>query len=310
MSIAAQILRKIGRLGGVARTKTLAANSHARAVLTQLVASGELIRIRPGCYAIPDAPTELKIACLSGGKLTCVSAVHFAGLRTLSTPNQVHVSRDRNIGKFYLPPDLRPKLLVHREPSTWSDVTSHVQIVARTRFPVAAAYQSEIFAPWPAIFARLAVCQPLRSAVVALDSGLHAGVIDKPDVLALLDPVQHRQAIDAVSLACASSQSVLESLARLELMQAGFSVEPQVWIQGVGYVDLLVEERVVPELDGFTYHSDREQFRKDRFRDRELTKLGYIVLRFAYSEVMGHDELITSEVRAVLAGRSELRIGA
>lgn len=40
------------------------------------------------------------------------------------------------------------------------------------------------------------------------------------------------------------------------------------------------------EIDGFTYHSDREAFRRDRKRDQRLALLCWKVVRFAADEVL------------------------
>src|SRR5699024_11559156 len=83
-----------------------------------------------------------------------------------------------------------------------------------------------------------------------------------------------------------TSQSLTESLARLELQRAGYDPKPQAWIDGVGFVDLLIADAIVVELDGFSYHRDREQFRNDRCRDRELNQRLYRVLRYAFEDIV------------------------
>src|SRR5690625_7915164 len=106
--------------------------------------------------------------------------------------------------------------------------------------------------------------------------------------------------MEAVGLASPTTQSVLESLARLELVSEGLKVEPQTYVDEVGYVDLLVEDVVAVELDGYEYHRDRIQFSRDRFRDRQLRMMGYEVLRYAYDEVINSPELVVTEVRTIL----------
>lgn len=44
--------------------------------------------------------------------------------------------------------------------------------------------------------------------------------------------------------------------------------------------------KVAVEIDGYEFHSDRNAFRKDRSRDRDLTGAGWTVLRIAASEVL------------------------
>lgn len=303
MRVEKRILHRLIRAGGVGHTSELATTSYERAVLHNLAAASRITRVRSGTYALPEATDEIRIIRATGGKLTCVSAVAAIGLRTLHQPRKLHLSRSRDHGTLSLSPRLTRLTRVHREPEKWISTANPVEIVPRDYAPPRGLDLAEIFAPWPAVFARLAVCLPLQEAVVSLDSGLESGIIRKEDVLRLLDPIRHKRAWRAVSLASRSSQSVLETVARLELGTNNFQVEPQKRIRNVGFVDLLVEDFIVIELDGFAHHSDKVQFRRDRFRDRELAKLGYRVLRFAYEEVLENPGLIAAEVRALLANR-------
>jgi very-short-patch-repair endonuclease len=71
-------------------------------------------------------------------------------------------------------------------------------------------------------------------------------------------------------------------------------------------VDLVVEWRVVVELDGFAYHSGRREYREDRRRDRALVAQGYAVLRFTYEDVVSDVGIVVRAVQVSLAagGRS------
>jgi very-short-patch-repair endonuclease len=63
------------------------------------------------------------------------------------------------------------------------------------------------------------------------------------------------------------------------------------------------ERRLVVELDGYAYHSDRASFEADRRRDRELQTRGYVVLRFTYREVMEDPEAVVAALWAHLRRR-------
>ena len=65
--------------------------------------------------------------------------------------------------------------------------------------------------------------------------------------------------------------------------------EVGVWIEGVGEVDMIILDFIVIEVDGWTFHSSKEQREKDLKRDRELLRRGYVVLRFTYDDVMNGD---------------------
>lgn len=72
---------------------------------------------------------------------------------------------------------------------------------------------------------------------------------------------------------------------------------------GMDYrVDLLWREgRLVIEVDGYQYHSDREAFAADRQRDYALLISGYYVLRITYDEVRFDMTSVLAKIRAVIA---------
>lgn len=70
-------------------------------------------------------------------------------------------------------------------------------------------------------------------------------------------------------------------------LRAGMQVVQQVWIAGKP-VDALIGRRLVVQLDGYAFHSDSAQRRRDIAHDRTLIAMGYTVMRFSYQDVM-HD---------------------
>ena len=323
MEAAEKVLRRLEAAGGSARYGNLTTNRSEQRALAELVRSGVVLKFAFGCYSLPTAQQPLSILQVTKGKLTCISAVDFAGLRTLTEPKQVHVALPRNRG-LELPPEIARHTVIHRESVFWMNAINGASHLIDGSFtapqgpkmfspmhtppsngPTHTPPASVPLAPWPAIFARVAVCRPLCAAVVAIDSGLNKGLINKDEVQRLLDPNIHKDALKAVDLASPTSQSVLESVSRLQLVTKGFRVEPQKFIETVGYIDLLVEDWIAIELDGFAYHGDRSQFRNDRYRDRMLRKLGYEVLRYTYEEVINTPEVITRDVRFLLQKRHQ-----
>jgi very-short-patch-repair endonuclease len=67
-------------------------------------------------------------------------------------------------------------------------------------------------------------------------------------------------------------------------------------------------ERLVVEVDGYAYHSDRATFRSDRARDREPARRGLTVLRFADEEIAWQSQAVGEAVRMHL--RDAARPGA
>lgn len=102
------------------------------------------------------------------------------------------------------------------------------------------------------------------------------------------------------ALASAGGQSPPETLARLSLVEAGYVPSEQVSFTNVGRVDLVINDCVVVEVDGRSYHSDPAAFVRDRRRDRVLTKDGFRILRFAASEVFADRFIVAREVAGVV----------
>jgi very-short-patch-repair endonuclease len=262
------VVDEVRRRGGVVRRSSLP--RHA-AVLA--VEQGRLVVPRAGLVAVPDAPRPLLVAASVGGVLSCASAAQVHGVELLEPPGKPHVTvpRGRHVRR-------RPGLVLHVR-----DVVCEGMVTSLSRTA-----------------ADCARCLPERDAVVVLDAVLRRGV-------AVEEVRQHLwgrgcgPAREALRRADGRSGSSGESVARLALEDAGLDVVPQVRIPGVGWVDLLVEGRVVVEIDGFTYHSDAKQFAADRRRDARLAELGYRVLRFTWLDVVRDPAAIVATVQRVLA---------
>lgn len=66
---------------------------------------------------------------------------------------------------------------------------------------------------------------------------------------------------------------LLETLARTYFRQAGIHVQAQVYLDRVGYVDLLLDGWLVVELDG-RHHAEWKQVQKDHRRNNESVLQG------------------------------------
>lgn len=83
----------------------------------------------------------------------------------------------------------------------------------------------------------------------------------------------------------------------------GWTANAPVWTAGYEwYADVLfTRHRVIVEVDGFAFHSSREQFEKDRFRQNALTLAGYRVLRFTWNMITQDMAGVIATLRAALA---------
>jgi very-short-patch-repair endonuclease len=129
-------------------------------------------------------------------------------------------------------------------------------------------------------------CLPALEAVVVVDSAVRQG---KARVSGLRSRLRGPGSVEArrvLGLVDGSSGSLIETIMRLALRQAGLTVRCQVGIDGVGRVDMVIDGWLVIEVDGFAYHSERAQYRLDRARANALAVRGYVLLRFTYEDVM------------------------
>jgi very-short-patch-repair endonuclease len=138
--------------------------------------------------------------------------------------------------------------------------------------------------PLPLALAELAACAPRLDAVIAIDSALATGRMNRSEVTVLRSLMlpSRRGLLELVDGGC---QSGTETIVRMLLRSRRLRHRTQVWIDGVGRVDILVGDRLIIEIDGAGFHTGVE-FERDRCRDFELVMRGYQVLRLSYDMVM------------------------
>jgi hypothetical protein len=66
-------------------------------------------------------------------------------------------------------------------------------------------------------------------------------------------------------------------------------------------------ERLVVELDGWSFHRGRAAFERDRSRDAALQVAGYRVLRITYRRLVEDPDSVVREIRALLFRNSPAR---
>lgn len=231
--------------------------------------------------ATADTPPELIMAAEWSGRLTCVSAAKLYGLWTLDDPF-AHLwyghSAHRDYGHF-LVQERHSKRLKETLPAA----------------PITSLLDSVVHA---------LKCLPTRDALVIAESAVIKGHVQLATLDSCLKSPREAGARKVVGLIDPRSQSALETVARLLLVEAGYRVEPQFAIKGLGHVDLLVEGRLVVELDGYDFHRDKKNFAEDRRRNNVAAMQGFPTLRFTASDIFSNPGLVLNQVRAALAHRS------
>lgn len=115
------------------------------------------------------------------------------------------------------------------------------------------------------------------------------------------------QARAVVEIADGSIESAGESLLRLICRDAGIAVIPQVEIWDgdpipFARVDFLVQgTRVVLEFDGMMKYTHPDVLRAEKRREMRLRRLGYVVLRFTWSD-LSTPARVVGMIREAIAG--------
>lgn len=278
----ASILGRMDLIAGESLGPHTTAELHAlfgRRRTQAMVASGALVRVRRGVYASPHLPVPVRHAIAVGGRVTCVSAAEQFGLWAPPEPGlHVHLTRDRSR---------------IRDVDGLRNVTYSRPGLMRHWWPIGDEPTSTSTSIRDAL-AHVVRCQPRPVSVAVLDSAVHLGAITPSDARRAIRGAPRRTRLAETDLD-GRAESGIESFVRLALRDAGLRVDVQVVVPGVGRVDLLVEGRVVVEVDGRRWHHDQQA--RDYPRDLELIRRGFVVVRVDYAQVIGNLPSVVLAVR-------------
>ncbi len=264
----------LSNLGGIARWRALADAGFSHAEMVEAVRHGRVVRPHRGVYALPGVTRPRVLAEVFRALPTCVSWCATRGLPLEKPPTTLHLAVPESRGLGH----------ARRRPS--NEVTLHRCGDVSDDFPL---HHLDV----------TAMCTTPIQQVALLDAALGKGFIDGREVRLLTRGSQERRRWVA-SHVSGSAQSLGETYARVALRELGLKVEPQAHFEGAGAVDLLVEDSLVVEVDGFAFHSDQRSFAKDRQRSRVIAFSGLMTLRFTHSEVVADPGGMANEVVDVL----------
>ncbi|MFJ5961355.1 DUF559 domain-containing protein [Pseudarthrobacter oxydans] len=270
-----EVSRALERCGGAARRPALARLGVDDAALRRAVRGGVLQPDR-GLYALPTAPAGLIAVLRNRELLTCSSAAGHYNLWCLPAPGLRHV--------------------YHRRQSAVGDEAVHhagLLLPPASIRPVAALADVLIHA---------LRCLPLRESLVMVESAVTRGDMTVGFLRDRLEGRRNGKARAVLQWVDGGADSLLETLARTYFRQAGIDVQTQVYLERVGYIDLLLDGWLVVELDG-RHHADWNQVKKDHRRNNESVLQGYTALRYYYSDVVYQPEAMVAQVLAVLGRR-------
>lgn len=266
------------RRGGLAHLSVLESDGAKRVLLQRMVVTGLLLRPRRGWYALPGIDPLLLRASTLGGMITCVSALSRAGV-WCEDDHAFHLAVPINAG---------------HGPSQGAGLTTHYSL------PATQTAGLPVVSVLDALVDQFG-CQSSENVVVAIDSALNKGLIRVSD-LAELRSRTPRKYWPLIECADGRSESGLETKVRLRLGRRGLRYRTQVWIRGVGRVDILIGDRLIVETDGKEFHTGESAI-KDRERDLVLDRLGYIVIRVTYAMVMYRWDEVESAINTYISRR-------
>lgn len=244
---------------GIAHTSHLRAAGYTQYEIRRAVDAGHLERIRRSWLVSARCSPARRAAAQVSGRVTRVTAAAQLRLWSVADP-RIHLA----------------------VPSTSSRITSPDRVLR--------------WAPGPAPVARFAVEDPILNvlyqvarcvepaeATAIWEAALRRALVT---LTQLRRTAWHSTAVGTVlAMVGALSDSGVETAFLRICRSCGVEVRQQVVIDGHP-VDALIGERLVVQLDGFEFHSEPKDRRRDLRQDARLALLGYTVLRFDYQQVM------------------------
>ena len=261
-----------------------------------------LHEVRKGHFARPDAAHQVVRAARIGGVATATTASRALGIwtppdppaggeiqRGPRPPDRLRVAVLRNAARLRDPDDARRPLGTRRDVVLHWVGADDLSGTSRTRIAPPLLMLKHVF-----------LSQPPERGLAVLDSALHLRFLRRTDLPALIRLLPAR--LEPVVMAAEpAAESGTETIVRYLLRARGLKVELIVGLRGIGTVDLLVEDRLIIEVDGREFHDDDEAFGRDRTRDLHAALQRYRVLRLRWSTVLFDWPTAEAAVYAALA---------
>ena len=271
LAVALEPLGAVRWTGSMIYTYAQLREQHSRRKIDRWVAEERLVRA--GRHLVLPGTDDAIIAALGKGlRTTCLTAARHHGIWTPPGRGR-HVYGRRG----------------HPVPRAWVDHGYHH------------AWPEDDPVASPALLLEHAArcVDPVDVGILA-ESAMHLKLLHEADVAAIRR-VSPRQVQRVLAHASGLPESGSESKVRLHLLLERVPVRPQVEIEGVGRVDLLVGERWIIECDSKTHHKDKDAYVKDRGRDFNATALGYRTNRLTYEMCFPHWDVTAMWLAQVLA---------
>lgn len=260
------VIAEIERFGKVARRKDLLARGCTDWSLQQAVGAGLIAKVGRGYFALPGAdPLDIRLA-QHQARRTCFSKAKQLGLWVVKAPAQPHVAaaHGRPI----------PGCVVHR-------VSGPQRLMD--------------------ILRQCIRCGSELEALTVVESAVVKDHCTIPALRAEFSGLGDARARAVIEMIDPQSMSIVETMARYFLRQAGYNVQSQYYQKGLGHLDLWVDGILGLETDGAEYHNTEEGWASDLARDNLLVIKGMWHLRIPAQVVLQRPELMLDWVRQAFA---------
>lgn len=292
------IAQLAARQHGVVARRQLLAHGLTRALVEERLASGRLIPLHRGVYAVGHDRLRREgywlAAVLAVGPGAVLSHRDAASLHEIRFSNGTRIDVSTNMERRHT-----KKVRIHGR-----RVLDAAEITTVSGIPVTTVARTLVD------LAELLTHDQLSKALSEAD---RRGKLDLRAVKASLlrtrgrhgpGPARMRAVLDEhATLGATLTRSELEDRF-VALLKTHRLPRPRlnVWIPEAGVeVDALwPTERLAVELDGYAYHSNRRVFQRDRAKANDLVDLGYRVLRFTHRDVTREGTDVADRLRRAL----------
>jgi len=273
----------LSRLSGISDSATLLRDVSPHA-LRMAVRDGRILRARRGLYVLPVAEEAITRAAQVGGVASHLSAAMSWGWKVKTPPRRPVITVPRRAH--------RPggDLEVHYADLDRGDAVNGRTTRVRTVADCARAL-------------------PFDEALAVADSALRSGTVSTDEVLTAIrsGPRTGRsRALAVMAEAHPESANPLESVLRaIAIGVPGFTARPQGRVGTVGHADVVDEHlQIALEAESWEHHGLREAFNYDIRRYTAMTRLGWLVARFLWDDVMHRPAYVAAVIADLVALRS------
>ncbi|MEE4024101.1 hypothetical protein V1Y59_13530 [Gordonia sp. PKS22-38] len=255
---------------GVYHRRELRSNGVTDADLRRGLRQGVYTREGNGWYSIPSADPKALAAVRRGGVLSCVTALERYGV--------------------WIPPQVDKLHLRGNSQANRDHPGRYCRQFGRP-LPVTTILDDPLTALRHAIRCLDAegitvVCDSLLNMSLRMRSGLLASEVLTPREVEAAFTGAPKYVVACLDRCDERAASGTETMARLRLRSLGLKVEVQVYVPGLGHVDLKVGDRLLLEIDSRAHHTGSEDYQEDRRRDQIATSLGLHRMPMTYKDIV------------------------